>query len=173
MRGLVNRGLAFERDMAKLLREDAALPRTQRRFLQDFNEPRVETYVGVWKPEAGLRFADVLVIERKPLPGQPPRVETFSFKSRDLALLKPAPLAAQLIADAREALTHYGETQDIRRPSLQPLVSEGSEVLVQRVRLIYEGGDLKPKKVWRLAVKKICSLEPSIKSRYSLGSAYK
>jgi hypothetical protein len=33
--------------------------------------------------------------------------------------------------------------------------------------------DLKPKKVWRLAVKKICSLEPSIKSRYSLGSAYK
>ncbi|WNG13917.1 hypothetical protein [Cystobacter fuscus] len=39
MRGLVSRGLAFERDMAKLLREDAALPRAQRRFLQDFNKP--------------------------------------------------------------------------------------------------------------------------------------
>ncbi len=145
MRGLVTRGLAFERTMAKLLRDDAALPRAQRRFLQDFNEPRVETYVGVWKPEAGLRFADVLVIEQKPLPGQPPRVETFSFKSRNLAPLKPTPLAAQLIADAREAITYYGEMLDIRRPSLQPLVPEGSEVPVQRVRLIYEGGNLKPK----------------------------
>jgi hypothetical protein len=133
--------------MAKLLRDDAALPRAQRRFLQDFNEPRVEAYVGVWKPEAGLRFADVLVIEQKPLPGQPPRVETFSFKSRNLAILEPGPLRAQMVADAREALTYYGETLDIRRPSLQPLVLEGSEVSVQRVRLIYEGGDLKPKNI--------------------------
>jgi hypothetical protein len=145
MRGLMLRGLAFERDMAKLLREDAALPRAQRRFLQDFNEPRVETYVGVWKPEAGLRFADVLVIEKKPLPGQPPRVETFSFKSRDFSRVGVTVLEARMRADAGEALAYYGETLDIRRPGLQ------LRVKVQRVRLIYEGGGLKPADVVNMA----------------------
>jgi tetratricopeptide (TPR) repeat protein len=141
MRGLVLRGLDFERTMAKLLREDAALPRAQRRFLQDFNEPRVETYVGVLKPKSGLRFADVLVIEQKPLAGQSPRVETFSFKSRALSLLDGRALMAQIRADAREALGYYGETLDIRRPGLELRVE------VQKVRLIYEGGGLKPTKV--------------------------
>jgi hypothetical protein len=138
MRGLFTRGLAFERAMTELLRADAALPRAQRRFLQDFTDPRIETYVGVWKPDTGLRFADVLVIERQPPPGQSPRVETFSFKSRDLSLLKEEPLAAQMTADASEALAYYGETLDIRRPTLK------LRVQVQRVRLIYEGGALKP-----------------------------
>jgi len=138
MRGLWIRGLAFERTMAKLLREDAALPRAQRRFLQDFNEPRVEAYVGVHKPKTGLRFADVLVIEQKPLPGQPPRVETFSFKSRDFSVLKEPDLRARMVEDARQALEYYGETLDIRRPGLKLRVE------VQRVRLIYEGGELKP-----------------------------
>lgn len=137
MRGLFARGLAFERAMTELLRADAALPRAQRRFLQDFNDPRIETYVGVWKPDTGLRFADVLVIERQPSPGQPPRVETFSFKSRDLALVDERVLTAQMKADASEALAYYGETLDIRRPTLK------SRVQVQRVRLIYEGGALK------------------------------
>ncbi|WP_309892179.1 hypothetical protein, partial [Archangium sp.] len=141
MRGLMLRGLAFERALAKLLREDAALPRAQRRFLQDFHEPQIETYVGVWKPEAGLRFADVLVLEKKPLPGQPPRVETFSFKSRDFSQVVEKALEVQMKADAREALAYYGETLDIRRPGLQ------RRVKVQRVRLIYEGGSLKPKLV--------------------------
>ena len=139
MRGLMLRGLAFERALAKLLREDAALPQAQRRFLRDFNDPRVETYGGVLKPEAGLRFADVLVIEQKPLPGQPPRVETFSFKSRDFSMLEGRGLRAQMMADARTALAYYGETLDIRRPGLQ------GRVQVHRVRLIYEGGPLKPK----------------------------
>jgi hypothetical protein len=140
MRGLMTRGLTFERTMAKLLREDAALPRAQRRFLQDFNEPRVETYVGVHKPKAGLRFADVLVIEQKPLPGQPPRVETFSFKSRDFSLLKEQDLRARMVEDARQALGYYGETLDIRRPGLKLRVE------IQSVRLIYEGGGLKPQR---------------------------
>jgi hypothetical protein len=93
----------------------------------------------VWKPEAGLRFADVLVIEKKPPPGQPPRVETFSFKSRDFSKLRAPDLTAQMTADAKAALAYYGETLDIRRPGLQ------GRVTVQRVRLIYEGGSLKPK----------------------------
>jgi hypothetical protein len=140
MRGLWLRGLTFERDMAKLLRDDAALPRAQRRFLQDFEEPRVETYVGVRKPTTDLRFADVLVIEQKPLPGQPPRVETLSFKSRDFSGMKARAMEAQMKADAREALRKYGGALDIRRPGLE------SRVDVQRVRLIYEGGGLKPRK---------------------------
>ena len=134
-------GVDFERDMAKLLREDAVLPRAQRRFLQDFNEPRVETYVGVRKPQSGLRYADVLVIEQKPLPGQAPRVETFSFKSRDFSGLKRNALRAQMIADAKEALDYYGETLDIRRPGIE------LHVEIQRVRLIYEGGKLKPREL--------------------------
>jgi hypothetical protein len=139
MRGLMLRGLDFERGMVKMLREDAALPQAQRRFLQGFNEPRVETYVGVRKPHSGLRYADVLVIEQKPLPGQAPRVETFSFKSRDFSRLQVDDLRAQMIPDAREALGYYGETLDIRRPGMELRVE------VQRVRLIYEGGALKPR----------------------------
>ncbi|HYO60218.1 hypothetical protein [Archangium sp.] len=144
MQEWVTRGVTFERGRAELLRADAALPKAQRRFLQDFNSPRVEMCVGVWKPKAGLRFADVLVIEQKPLPGQPPRVETFSFKSRDFSGLKYEALEAQMKADAKEALEYYGETLDIRRPGLELRVE------VQRVRLIYEGGMLKPTRVTNL-----------------------
>ncbi|HEX8538138.1 MAG TPA: hypothetical protein VF664_11785, partial [Cystobacter sp.] len=77
MWGWFARGLTFERLMVKLLRADAELPRAQRRFLWDFDRPRVETCVGVRKPGPGLRYADVLVIEEGEFAGRPPRVETF------------------------------------------------------------------------------------------------
>ncbi|WP_257457799.1 hypothetical protein [Archangium lipolyticum] len=147
MRGWFARGLAFERDMVKLLREDARKPRSQRDFLGDFDKPRVETQVGVRKPGPGLRYADVLVIEEGGLGGQPRRVETFSFKSRNLVLLEEEALKAQMKADASEALRNYGETLDIRRGSIQSLLPGGSEVKVSRARLIYEGGELIPKKM--------------------------
>ncbi|WP_395856480.1 hypothetical protein [Cystobacter fuscus] len=131
--------------MVNVLREDAKLPRAQRRFLGDFNKPRVETYVGVKKQETGLRYADVLVIEEGNVAGGPPRVETFSFKSRNLAPLVENALEAQMKADANEALRKYGGALDIRRDGLQPLLRGGREVLVQRIRLVYEGGTLKPK----------------------------
>ncbi|PTL77860.1 hypothetical protein [Vitiosangium sp. GDMCC 1.1324] len=145
MRGWFARGLAFERAMMELLEADAQLPRAQRRFLGDFVEPRIETNVGIWKPGTGLRFADVLIIEEGELAGRPRRVETFSFKSRDLSELGETALTAQMIADAREALQKYGGTLDIRRDALQPLLRGGNEVPVQRVRLVYEGDALKPK----------------------------
>jgi hypothetical protein len=144
LRGWFARGLAFERDMVKLLREDAAKPRVERRFLGDFDRPRLETQVGVRKPDSGLRYADVLVIEEGGLGGGPRRVETFSFKSRDLSGLGRDALTAQIIEDAREALSHYGERLDLRRNSLQRLFGVAGEVQVSKVRLIYEGGDLKP-----------------------------
>jgi hypothetical protein len=100
--------------------------------------------VGVRKPGPGLRYADVLVIEEGGTGGQPRRVETFSFKSRDLSGLKYEAVEAQMIEDAREALQKYGERLDIRRDSLQSLFPGSSEVQVPRVRLVYEGGELKP-----------------------------
>ncbi|PTL75260.1 hypothetical protein DAT35_55970 [Vitiosangium sp. GDMCC 1.1324] len=144
MRAWFARGLAFERDMVKLLQEDAKKPRAERTFLGDFDKPRIETQVGVRKPGPGLRYADVLVIEEGKLGGQPRRVETFSFKSRDLSGLNPKALKAQMVEDAREALQKYGERLDIRRDSLQSLFPGGIEVEVPRVHLVYEGGELKP-----------------------------
>jgi hypothetical protein len=141
MRGQFARGLAFERAMVELLRADAALPKAQRRFLGDFDNPRIETYVGVRKPGTGLRFADVLIIEEGSFSGPLPRVETFSFKSRNLSSLGPKPLEAQMTADASEALRYYGETLNIRRPTLGLL---DRQVPVHRVRLIYEGDAFKP-----------------------------
>ncbi|WP_157759055.1 hypothetical protein [Cystobacter fuscus] len=145
MRGGFARGMAFERLMVERLRADAARPRAERQFLGDFDRPRIERSVGVWKQGSGLRFADVLVIEEGPSTGQLPRVETFSFKSRNLSELQGKALEARMIADAMDALGYYGGTLDIRRPSLQFLLREGSKVPVRRVRLLYEGGDLKPK----------------------------
>jgi hypothetical protein len=144
MRGWFARGLAFERIMVELLRIDAQRPRAERRFLGDFDQPRIETYVGVKTPQSGLRFADVLAIEEGSLAGTSPRVETFSFKSRDFSRLGDEALTAQMKVDAGEALRYYGGALDIRRPSLQPLLQEAIKVPVQRVRLIYEGGSLKP-----------------------------
>jgi len=152
MRGNYARGLAFERAFVEVLRADAALPKAQRRFLGDFDSPRIETYVGVKKPGTGLRFADVLIIEEGQLAGPLPRVETFSFKSRNLSSLKRGEMTSQMKADASEALRYYGETLEIRRPSL---ALRGQEVPVHRVRLIYEGGTLKPEdtNVLRAAMK--------------------
>ncbi|WP_434391417.1 hypothetical protein [Melittangium boletus] len=75
-----------------------------------------------------------------------PRVETFSFKSRDLSHLGDKAVETRMIADARDALVYYGGALDIRRPSLRPILIEGRFVPVSRVRLIYEGGTFKPAK---------------------------
>ncbi|MFY0524887.1 hypothetical protein ACN28I_17625 [Archangium gephyra] len=152
MRGWFARGLAFERLMVELLEADAKRPRAERRFLGAFLQPRILRSVGVTKPESGLRYADVLVIEEGGPAGVPLRVETFSFKSRDLSLLKGGELIAQMVEDASEALQKYGGTLDIRRNSVHSLLSGSSEVPVQRVRLVYEGGKLKPSQVADLDV---------------------
>ncbi|HYH98655.1 hypothetical protein [Hyalangium sp.] len=139
MRGAFARGLAFERVMVALLRADAVLPLAQRQWLQGFSQPRIETHVGVSKPGVpGIRFADVLIIEELPPAGQPPRVETFSFKSRNLAPFDGDALTEQLKMDASAAQDYYGGPVDILRPSLK------RRVQVQRVRLVYEGGALMP-----------------------------
>ena len=126
MRGWFARGLAFERAMVKVLQADARLPRAQRQFLGDFEQPRIETSVGVKKAGPGLRLRTCSSSRRAKRAGGPRRVETFSFKSRDFVGMGPKALKVQLLEDAREALRNYGETLDIRRESLQPLLHEGS-----------------------------------------------
>ncbi|WP_434347655.1 hypothetical protein ACN6A1_06245 [Myxococcus virescens] len=138
MRAYYARGMAFERTMSAILEADAALPRAQRRWLGDFEQPRIETHVGVSK--ADLRYADVLVIEARPTPGQPPRVETFSFKSRNLAVLDEDTLPVQLNTDASNAMRYYGGTLKILRDGMR------QQADVRRVRLVYEGGELLPPK---------------------------
>jgi len=138
MWGQFRRGIVFQHAMVELLRADAKLRRPQRRWLRDFEEPQVETNVGVAK--ADLRYADVMVIEKARR--APRRVESFSFKSRDFSrTTDPKQVAAQMKADAAAARRFYGETLDIRRPSLKHL---GPRVQIDRVRLVYEGGALKP-----------------------------
>ncbi|NVJ09457.1 hypothetical protein HUW63_30045 [Myxococcus sp. AM001] len=146
MRAYYARGMAFERTMIAILKEDAALPRAQRRWLGDFEQPRIETHVGVSK--ADLRYADVLVIEAKPTPGQPPRVETFSFKSRNLSRLDSEVLEIQVNTDASNAMKHYGGTLKILRDGMR------QQANVKRVRLVYEGQELLPKErvMWDNAV---------------------
>ncbi|NOJ83431.1 hypothetical protein HNV28_34850 [Myxococcus xanthus] len=146
MRAYYARGMAFERTMIAILEADAALPRAQRRWLGDFEQPRIETHVGVSKVD--FRYADVLVIEERPPPGQPPRVETFSFKSRNLSLLDRDAVAVQVNTDASNAMKYYGGSLKILRDGMR------QQAAVKRVRLVYEGGELLPKEraMWDGAV---------------------
>nr|BDT32078.1 hypothetical protein MFMH1_17470 [Myxococcus sp. MH1] len=137
MRAYYARGMAFERTMIAILEADAALPRAQRRWLGDFEQPRIETHVGVSKVD--FRYADVLVIEERPSPGQPPRVETFSFKSRNLAVLDEDALPVQVRTDASNAMKYYGGTLKILRDGMR------QQADVKRVRLVYEGENLLPR----------------------------
>jgi hypothetical protein len=66
------------------------------------------------------------------------------FHIAGIRSLEGKALAAQMTADAREALRNYGETLNIRRDSLQPLLGPAREVPISRVHLVYEGGKLKP-----------------------------
>nr|WP_248546237.1 hypothetical protein [Myxococcus fulvus] len=136
MRAYHARGMAFERTMVAILEADAALPRAQRRWLGDFEQPRIETHVGVSKVD--FRYADVLVIEERPPSGQPPRVETFSFKSRNLAALDEDALNVQVRTDANLAMKYYGGTLKILRDGMRQHAD------VKRVRLVYQGKDLLP-----------------------------
>ncbi|WP_228558473.1 hypothetical protein, partial [Myxococcus sp. AB056] len=136
MRAYYARGMAFERTMIAILKEDAALPRAQRRWLGDFEQPRIETHVGVSKVD--LRYADVLVIEARSPPGQPPRVETFSFKSRDLRFLKKDELEVRVNTDASNAMKFYGGSLKIVRDGMR------QQAQVKRVRLVYESERLLP-----------------------------
>lgn len=136
MRNYHARGMQFERAMVRQLEEDAAKPRAERTLLKDFEQPRIETHVGVAKVD--FRYADVLVIEEGPSAGPQPRVETFSFKSRDLRSLGRDELTVRVNTDASNAMRYYGGELQILRDGLR------QKTVVKRVRLVYENEGLLP-----------------------------
>jgi len=85
---------------------------------------------------AALTYVDQLVVDEASLrPGQTPSVHSFSNKQRDFNSMSTTEARNQLNADAREALTKYGGTVEIRRPG-HPLF--GRKVNVSRLHLVYD-----------------------------------
>ncbi|WP_395841741.1 hypothetical protein [Cystobacter fuscus] len=81
--------------------------------------------------------------------------------------IKPSALTERDFAwsDLGRGLARAGkDALDIRRDSLRPLLRKGSKVSIQRIRLIYEGGELKPKNVADLdaAVREAESTVPGV-----------
>ena len=89
LRGDFARGLAFERFMLSVLREDAALPPAQRRWLSAFTQPRIEVHVGLSKPDVpGGALRGRARHRAAASPGPAP-------SRGDLQLQEPLPQAAQ------------------------------------------------------------------------------
>lgn len=93
---------------------------------------------------AGVRYADAVVIEQNVPPGQLPRVETFSMKSRDFTQATPDQFTAQVVIDAEAAIQSYGGMADIRRLSLN---LRGQQVPVSQVHLVYDAQLRPPERV--------------------------
>ncbi|HLL55086.1 MAG TPA: hypothetical protein VK447_16135, partial [Myxococcaceae bacterium] len=132
-RDLFRAAIEYQRVRTAALLADAAKTPGQRSLLRDFNRPVIQPNAGVRKVD--LRFADVLVIEKETARGQPPRVETFSFKRRDFTKMEPGEWQESLRADARDAMRYYGGVLDIRTPSLG---LRGQPATVAKVHLVYD-----------------------------------
>ncbi|MFL5355564.1 hypothetical protein [Archangium sp.] len=139
--GRFQRAMEFQREVARVLREQAKLAETQRHWLRGLENPIVTENVGlVHEGRATLTYVDQLVVDEASLrPGRTPTVHCFSNKQRSFQSMSLQELRSQLRADAREALTKYGGTVEIRRPG-HPLF--GRKVEVSRVHLVYDEKEL-------------------------------
>jgi hypothetical protein len=135
--GRFQRAMEFQREVARVLREQAKLAETQRHWLRGLENPIVTENVGlVHEGRATLTYVDQLVVDEASLrPGRTPSVHCFSNKQRGFKSLNKKEIERQFDADVREALTKYGGTVEIRRPG-HPLF--GREVNVSRVHLVYD-----------------------------------
>lgn len=135
--GRFQRAMEFQRDVARGLREQAKLAETQRHWLRGLESPIVTENVGlVHEGRATLTYVDQLVVDEASLkPGRTPTVHCFSNKQRSFKSMSTQDIEKQLTVDAREALTKYGGTVEVRRPG-HPLF--GRKVEVSRVHLVYD-----------------------------------
>jgi hypothetical protein len=135
--GRFQRALAFERDVARVIRHEAGLADTQRQWLRGLERPLVTEHMGLaHEGRATLTYVDQFVVDEASLrPGRTPVVHSFSNKQRDFKPMSTRELENQLTTDAREALTKYGGVVEVRRPG-HPLF--GRKVEVSRVHLIYD-----------------------------------
>jgi hypothetical protein len=128
--------LKFQRGVSAELLREAELPRQERRMLGGMEKPRVDDNVGLSREGSSSRnYADQLVVDEATLQKSTPRVESFSTKQRDLRRMSDRELERQVGSDAREALSKYGDTVEIRRPG-HPLFER--RVTVSRVHLVYD-----------------------------------
>ena len=141
--GRFQRALAFERDVARVLRHEAGLADTQRQWLRGLERPLVTEHMGLaHEGRATLTYVDQFVVDEASLrPSRTPVVHSFSNKQRDLKSLSEKEMLNQLKADVTEALMKYGGTVEVRRPG-HPLF--GRKVSVSRVHLVYDGKGLEP-----------------------------
>jgi len=128
LRNTFERGIKYQRARTAALRAQAANGQ-----LPGFSQPHIQANAGVIKVD--LRFADVIIIERQVVPGQPPRVETYSFKSCDFKLLDIEEARALIRAHARDAVRYYGGELDIRTPEVG---MRGERVKVTKAHLVYD-----------------------------------
>ncbi|QRO03002.1 hypothetical protein JRI60_48215 [Archangium violaceum] len=142
-RGRFQEALAFQGSVARVLRQDAGLARGQRHWLRGLEQPLVMENVGLaHEGRVSLTYVDQFVVDEASLrPGQTPSVHSFSNKKRDFKSMSEDVIDAHLAADAREALTKYGGTVEVRRPG-HPLF--GRKVNVSRVHLVYDGAEMAP-----------------------------
>lgn len=135
--GEFQRSLEFQRSAARVLQQG------NREWVPDMKQPLATENTGL-KPEGSttVTYADDLVVDEATLsPGLRPNVQSFSMKQRDFSAMSDDEAFKQVRADAREALTKYGGTVEVRR-SGHPLF--GKKVVVTRVHLVYDGTALSP-----------------------------
>jgi hypothetical protein len=135
--GRFQRAMQFQREVARVLREQAKLAETQRHWLRGLEHPIVTENVGlVHEGKAALTYVDQFVVDEASLrPGRTPTVHCFSNKQRSFKSMSTQDIEKQLTADVREALTKYGGTVEVRRPG-HPLF--GRKVEISRVHLVYD-----------------------------------
>jgi hypothetical protein len=142
-RGRFQQALAFQRNVAQVLRSEAGLARTERHWLRGLEQPLVMENVGLaHEGRAWLTYVDQLVVDEATLsPGQRPSIHSFSNKQRSFKSMSGHEIENQLAADVREALAKYGGTVEVRRPG-HPLF--GRTVNISRVHLVYDGQGMAP-----------------------------
>jgi hypothetical protein len=141
--GRVQRALAFERDVARVLRHEVGLADTQRQWLRGLERPLVTEHLGLaHEGRATLTYVDQFIVDEASLRlGRTPVVHSFSNKQRDFKSMSEKEMLNQLKADATEAVTKYGGTVEVRRPGH---LLFGRKVSVSRVHLVYDGKGLEP-----------------------------
>jgi hypothetical protein len=134
----VRRGLRFQGEVARTLRNECTLAEGERSWLRGLTEPVMDENLGLaHERSASITFADQFVVDKASLkPGSRPIVHSFSNKQRDFNAMDKRAVKYWLEEDAREALTKYGGVVEVRRPG-HPLF--GREVAASKVHLVYDG----------------------------------
>lgn len=135
--GRFQRAMAFQRDVARALRQEVGLAMGQRHLLRGLEQPLVTENVGlIHEGRASLTYVDQLVVDEASLrPGQTPVVHSFSNKQRGFTSMSEQEAVNHLRADAREAWTKYGDLVYYEETGLEAEVREALEEAARRANV--------------------------------------